>query len=267
MIDSGKELLRQLPWVLRARDFHLYLEGGKRLLDLWLSGGRALLGHKPPRVLGELKNSSERGLFAPFPHPLERRFFKALECFFPNRIFRLYEDRFSLCRALDEAGIKHSRLLDPAFPEQDTDANGIHLWRPFLEKLPSVFIPVLPWQLGPDVLVLKRGEEEFPPGDLIPPVLLAPAVRSLYELAKIMKAQSILKFGKIERALVKSRWRRKGIYLTLKPDIEKAEYETLFKCFLEGGFLIPPSSSEPAIIPFEMSPGEEAKLAQLLSEK
>ena len=141
---AERNLLRLLPRVLRARDFHLYLEGGKRLVDLWLQGGRAVLGHKPPMVLRELKNAAERGLFTPFPHPTEGRFIKALGEFFPGRIFRLYLDSGSLRRALETAGLTES----------------VSLWRPFLEAdykssdnsrgdNSPLLLPILPWPLGP----------------------------------------------------------------------------------------------------------------------
>ena len=145
MIQAERELLRLLPKVLRARDFHLYLENGKRLTDLWLSGGRAVLGHKPPNILRELKNAAERGLFSPFPHPIEKRFIKALLTIFPGRAFCVFVDSGSLCRALEKAGF----------------TAPIPLWRPFLEgndsNVPSpcedntgskLFFPVLPWPLG-----------------------------------------------------------------------------------------------------------------------
>jgi hypothetical protein len=38
----------------------------------------------------------------------------------------------------------------------------------------------------------------------------------------------------------------------------------LFSRFLENGFLIPPVPSHPLILPGILSPGEEAKLADLL---
>jgi hypothetical protein len=53
------------------------------------------------------------------------------------------------------------------------------------------------------------------------------------------------------------------VYLCLKPAPEDAAYAALFRRFLSGGFLLPPSSALPAILPGEMSPGEEAALAQL----
>jgi len=258
-----RELLRLLPRVLRARDFHLYLEGGQRLLDLWLQGGRAVLGHKPSRVLVELKNAAERGLFTALPHPLEGRFLKALGELFPRRAFRLYQDFGSLCRALEEAGISCK-----------TGESEISLWRPFLEdeesdKNTPFLIPVLPWPLGPSVLVLDKGMDAgFPPGELIAPVLLAPAARSLYDLAAALKGKKAnrgsRRFFKIEKAITKSAWRRRGIYLTAEPGMDREKYEALFRLFLEGGFLIPPSPAEPLILPVSMSPGEESKLARLL---
>ena len=254
---SEKNLLRLLPRVLRAREFHLYLEGGKRLVDLWLQGGRAVLGHKPPMVLRELKNAAERGLYSPLPHPLEGRFLKALGEIFPGCAFRLYLDPGSLDRALTAADY----------------TDNVPLWRPFLEAASAlgastpVLRPVLPWQLGPEVLVLDESlDASFPAGELIPPMLLAPATRALYNLVAALKApgQGRQRYHKIEKALKNSRWCRQEIYLTLKSDMEKEEYKALFMHFLEGGFLIPPSVKEPIILPASMSNGEESKLALLL---
>ena len=267
-------LLRLLPKVLRARDFYLYLEGGKRLTDLWRWGGRAILGHKPSRVLAELKNAAERGLFTPLPHPLERRFSKALSGFFPGRAFRLYTNESAMRHALAEQGLLaaiNAPFHDPAFPRRNSENAGISLWRPFLEeKVPdTVFVPVLPWPQGPAVLALPETmEDSFPAGELIPPVLLAPAARALYNLASALKTFDPNRAGypKLKKALEglqsgEGFWQRRGIYLTADPCMDRAKYETLFRRFLDAGFLIPPSSSEPAILPPEMSAGEEAKLA------
>ena len=291
MVHYRRELLRLLPRVLRARDFHLYLEGGKRLTDLWRSGGKAVLGHKPPRVLGELKNAAERGLFTPLPHPMEKRFVKALAVFFPGRSFRLYADESSLFQALEAADFT-GPIYDPAFPSLDSGAQlsekcDISFWRPFLDddKKTPVLVPVLPWPLGPAVLVLEEGMvKTFPQGnksigtepqpansaagygELISPVLLAPAARALHDLAAELKnhVPNRPRFLKIEKILKDSPWRRRGIYLTGEPDMNSEKYEALFRRFLEGGFLIPPSPLEPLILPFSMSSGEESKLAELL---
>ena len=265
-----------MPNVLRARDFHLYLEGGKRLTDLWRCGGRAVLGHKPSRVLAELKNAAERGLFAPLPHPLERRFLKALTAFFPGRAFRLFRNEDALRQALTEAGLSpaiDAPFADPAFPCRGGEKAPVSLWRPFLEETvtDTVFVPVLPWPQGPAVLVLPESmEDTFPAGELIPPVLLAAAARALYNLAAVRKTFGVKRGGpeypKLRKALDGGQWQRRGIYLTAKADTSGETYRTLYLRFLEGGFLLPPVLEEPAVLPLVMSAGEESKLAKLLAQ-
>ena len=259
---NENELLRLLPRVLRARDFHLYSENGKRLTDLWLQGGRAILGHKGPRFVAELKNAAERGLFSPFPHTTERRIIKALAEIFPGRAFRLFLNESSLRRSLAEAGI--------AAPEE-----SVPVWRPFLtETAPgAIFTPILPWPLGSEALVLEKDmEASFPFGDIIPPVILAPAARALYDLVKAMKApgHGRQQYRKIEKALGAQKtqaglWRRQGIYLIVEQGIDKENYKEMFLSFLEGGFLLPPTPEQPAILPAFMSDGEESKLARLIA--
>jgi hypothetical protein len=267
MFYSERELLRLIPKVLRARDFHLYLENGKRLVDLWLAGGRAILGHKPPMVLGELKNAAERGLFTPLPHPTERRFLKALGELFPGKTFRLYADSSSLRRALDGATEKKVSLWRPFTESPMINRSQDSISSDDSQQETHVLIPVLPWPFGPEALVLSKAmDETFPAGEIIPPVLLAPATRALYDLLAVIKDGSRLRrvYPKVEKALKDSPWRRNSIYLTLEEETDREKYTTLFKRFLEGGFLIPPSPSEPLILPASMSDGEEAKLAGLL---
>jgi hypothetical protein len=271
MANNDEELLRLLPRVLRARDFHLYTEGGKRLVDLWLQGGRAILGHKPPGVLLELKNAAERGLFSPFPHPLERRLTKALAVLCPDRSFRFYNDPSSMFHAIkktlpDEcASFQAATIPDPVFPDSNAEKATVSLWRPFVEPVPKalILLPVLPWPLGPAVLALDKSmEASFPQGELIPPVLLAPAARALYDLAAQIRSPNRQKYYRVEKAIADV-WHLRGIYLTTRVDREN--YAELFKSFLEAGFLLPPSASEPAILPAVMSKGEETQLAKLLA--
>jgi hypothetical protein len=289
---SASALLRLLPPVLRAREFHLYLEGGRRITDLWQSGGRAVLGHKPPQVLRELKNAAERGLLAPFPHPAEQRFFKALSLILPGRVFRLYNSEDSLRRALE------------ALPRVGDHAPA--LWRPFTRtaspgagpaadaaqgtETADLLIPVLPWALSPLVLAADKSLEAcFPAGDLIAPALIAAAARAVYDLIAADKEQGKGASGKagaasrgnppfrrIQKALALPGcvWRRQGIYLSYAADLDVEgirrgpvdSWARLWKRFLEAGFLLPPDPRDPLILPGVMSPGEEAKLAGLLNE-
>ncbi|MDR3342738.1 MAG: hypothetical protein LBT14_08135 [Treponema sp.] len=279
-------LLRKIPPVLRARDFYLYTQGGQRLVDLWQYGGAAVLGHTPPHVLRELKNTANRGLFTPFPHPLENRLLKALSRIFPESTCRVYADEASLRRALAEAGFPENRPFpDPAvFPDEPLSTPGPSLWRPFLQDQSAenasprtpvtrqggsteLLVPVLPWALAPKVLVIGLRDEQvnrFPPSDILSPVLLTAAVRSIYDLIAAMPERGSVAFPHIPEALAHSTWRRRGIYLYYPELLDAEQYSTLFLHFLESGFLLPPSENLPLILPGALSPGEEAKLAALL---
>ncbi|GHV59855.1 hypothetical protein AGMMS49579_27310 [Spirochaetia bacterium] len=276
------DLLRLLPPVLRAREFRLYTEGGRRFVDLWQHGGRAILGHTPPNLLRELKNTANRGLMSPFPHPMEKRLVKALAKFFPDKTFRIYTDDASLYRALKSAGFSlkpGDPIPDPAFPPVNGTGGAISLWRPFLDTpgvnsaFSSILIPVLPWSLSPRVLVMEESlSPEFLPSDIISPLILAAATRGIYDLIAATPERGSKVFPKINKAVYGGggeapvkKWRRQGIYLTHNPALDADSYADLFRRFLDAGFLPPPSAREPLILPGIMSPVEEAKLAELLS--
>ncbi|GHV62344.1 hypothetical protein AGMMS49587_08920 [Spirochaetia bacterium] len=294
------DLLRLLPPVLRAREFRLYTEGGRRFVDLWQHGGRAVLGHTPPNLLRELKNAANRGLMSPFPHPLEKRLVKALSKLFPDKIFRIYADDASLHRALESAGFSlkgGDPIPDPAVVPGTVSGHRISLWRPFLDNPGTaaataspgknfagnpILIPILPWSLSPQVLVMEESRSsEFLPSDIISPLILAAATRGIYDLIAAPERGSTV-FPKINKVLyggpgrqapgarsgefLAKTWRRRGIYLTHIPALSADSYAALFRRFLDAGFLLPPSPREPLILPGIMSPGEEAKLAELLSE-
>jgi hypothetical protein len=265
--DNEFSLLRLVPAVLRARDFRLYTRGGRRLVDLWQNGGAAVLGHTPPALLRELKNTASRGLYAPFPHFLETRFIKALSRLFPDREFRLYTS-------------------PPAALESLVKNKTAALWRPFLNpqspleapNTPPVLIPVLPgiqgWRgdLPQGLCVLALGsafEKEtpgpaLPPGDFLPPVLLAVAARGIYDLIAAAPERVKPAWPRIVKALKESPWQRRGIYLNLHDPPAPETWAALFRRFLEAGFLLPPTPDHPLILPGVLSPGEEAKLANVL---
>ena len=267
--DNEFSLLRLMPTVLRARDFRLYTKDGRRLVDLWQNGGAAALGHTPPSLLRELKNVASRGLYAPFPHFWEGRYRSALSRIFPNRDFRLY-------------------AAPPPQLETLVGDNTAALWRPFLdpaaplsvpENAPPILIPVVPgiqgWRgglpLGLCILAVKNGfESPLPPGDFLPPVLLAAAARGIYDLIAAATERANPAYRRIDKALanhqVSFRWQRRGLYVTPEQTPSKEEWASLFRRFLDSGFLLPPVPSHPAILPGILSPGEEAKLAALLAD-
>ncbi|MDR2783405.1 MAG: hypothetical protein LBB48_06130 [Treponema sp.] len=286
-----KARLDQLPRITRARDFRLYGADGKRYVDLWQFGGAAILGHNPPGVLRELKNTAERGLFAPLPTHLEARFFKALAKLLPGYSFYVYADEYSLHRVLSDVGFSGAgcpirSIFDPALGDEHNEESGetVSLWRPFLpmEDTPScpLLMPVLPWHLAPKTLAVRNEAFPFeaarpPVSDAVSPVILAAATRAIYDLlaeigdeaqAGARTAQPVSRFPALAKALKSSEWQRKGVYLRYGGRLDDAGYPALFRRFLEAGFLLPPAPHQPAILPPVLSAGEEAKLAALIRE-
>jgi hypothetical protein len=132
------------------------------------------------------------------------------------------------------------------------------------------FIPVLPWPDAPRVLALPSAQPEtdavFPASELISPLALAAATRSVYDLIAATPARGHIHYPRIEEALTKSAWQRRGIYLYCGAGLGDTAYTEIFKHFLEQGFLIPPSRNQPLILPGILSAGEEAKLAVCLRD-
>ena len=284
LTDNEFSLLRLMPTVLRARDFRLYTKDGGRLIDLWQNGGAAILGHTPPSLLRELKNTASRGLYAPFPHFLEGRYLKALSRVFPGRNFRLYAAPPPELCALAAEG------RDKAIGKVAGKA-AVALWRPFLdpaaplavpENAPPVLIPVVPgiqgWRgglpYGLCALAIDPAFEKaisLPPGDFLSPVLLALAARGIYDLIAAAPQRANPAYPRITRALKNNQlntvqWQRQGLYLTLRENPSPENWAALFRRFLDKGFLLPPVSSQPLILPGVLSPGEEAQLAGLLAD-
>ncbi|GHV77706.1 hypothetical protein AGMMS49942_25270 [Spirochaetia bacterium] len=250
MMDTNS-LLRLVPPILRARDFRLYTRNGRRLVDLWQYGGAAILGHTPAGLLRALKNTAERGLFAPLPHPQEQRFIKALAVLLPGMTFRLYRSDTALRCALPSTPILWRPFLDTVLPPD----------RPLIPVLP------LPWPDAPRVLALPSTlpEAAFPASELLSPLTLAAATRSVYDLIAATPARGRVHYPRIEEALTKSVWKKQGIYLYCDAKVDDEIYTETFKQFLEQGFLIPPAQDQPLILPGVLSAGEEAKLAECIT--
>ncbi|MDR1230501.1 MAG: hypothetical protein LBK61_03760 [Spirochaetaceae bacterium] len=268
-----KNNLDLLPPVKRARAYRLYTES-KRFVDLYLDGGRAVLGHNAPNVLRELKNAADRSLFAPYPSCYTKRFEKALSQLFPGKSFAVYGS----LEAVPSATRNGTPLIRPYMASSGDD--------PFLALLPHPLAPVVLVTSsqcgrasekggvaggGPPVegvvedpaRGLERGVgnascRDFPL--LISPVILALTTRAIYDVLHTPERSSVL-FKRVEEALADGPWRREGIYVTHRGKLTDDEWERIFRRFLDAGFLIPPTQHDPLILPGELSPGEENLLA------
>jgi len=271
MTDNDLSLLHLVPHVLRARDFRLYTSGSRRLVDLWLNGGAAVLGHTPASLLREIKNTASRGLYAPFPHFTQQRFLKALSRLLPGRSFRIY--------AAPPASGLNPQLWRPFLDlyQSYNDSEAANMPEHSVPAAAQLVIPVLPgiqsWRNGlPQGLcvyaVLKEFEEEIfsklPPDDFLPPVLLATAARGVWDLIAAKQERENQQWQRVNKILKNSQWQRRGIYLFPRNRLSYDAWGALFRQFLDAGFLLPPYQEHPLILPGILSPGEEAKLAEVL---
>ena len=285
-IDLNKNelsLLSLVPQVLRARDFRLYTGGSskgkarkpQRLIDLWQNGGAAVLGHTPPLLLREIKNTASRGLYAPFPHFTEQRFLKALSQLLPDMSFRIY------AHLPNELSLQNIVLWRPYFdfckPNKSTAGQPSKVASDTAQQPETLLIPVLPgiqgWRNGlPFGLCVVAVPNEqaakvfvtLPPNDFLPPVLLAAATRGIWDLIAAAPKRANIQYQRINKILKASLWLAKGIYLFPRTKPEPETWEVLFCRFLDAGFLLPPLPEHPLILPGILSPGEEAKLAEVL---
>ncbi|MDR1095097.1 MAG: hypothetical protein LBL31_01765 [Spirochaetaceae bacterium] len=246
-----------IPPVKRARGYRLYTES-RRFVDLYLDGGRAVLGHNAPNVLRELKNAADRSLFASYPSYYTKRFEKALSLLFPGKSFAAYRSMEAVPSA-----IKNTTPLVRPYMSSSGIENGT-----------EPFLAVLPHPLAPVVLV-TNPQAEFVTGStteqergadnasrlLISPVILALTTRAIYDVLHTPERGTVV-FKRVEEALAAGSWRRTGIYVTPKEKMTDTEWDRIFKRFLDAGFLLPPTSHDPLILPGELSPGEEKQLAE-----
>jgi hypothetical protein len=187
--------------------------------------------------------------------------------------FRVFSDRARLDAMLEYAGAlkKDENIPDPAFlSPTETTVETVALWRPFC-VCPSapLLAPILPWSLAPAVLVItEQGRamaEKIPPSDTIAPIILFGAARAVYDLIVKRNAPDEKRISpKITKCLSTEGcvWKQNGVYL--HTDLDDAAYARIFRLFLDANLLLPPNPRIPAVLPSELSEGEEANLSRLL---
>ena len=86
-----EDLTSLIPVIKRARGYRLYSISGRRYVDLALSGGYNLLGHRPTSFINGLKQVCEKGLLSDLPSIYGRRLVKiALLHLISGRLIVLY---------------------------------------------------------------------------------------------------------------------------------------------------------------------------------
>jgi hypothetical protein len=257
----ARNRLRLLPPIRRARLWRLYAEDGSRFLDFWMDGGRSILGAKGTGLGTVAKAAIDTGLTRPFPSVLEARLERSLARLYPewaaHRIFRTEERALAAAATLLPRG-SLPRILRPFLEHYEDEgrapAGGETL------ALPLLPCPAL---LSPGVLLFRDAEAAAATeGDLVPPLSLAVAHRSLSEFERFVRSYTEELWKKVDRRL-EPFFERRGPYLYSR--VGEEDYEARFVAALKAGVLLSPRADLPSIVPGDFDDGELARLAKALA--
>jgi len=279
---SPDALLRLLPPIRRARDYRLYAENGARFLDLWQDGGRGALGAKGTGLGTLLKAEVDRGRAKPLPSLAEARLEKEILARWPGyAALRFYANAeraeaalaraFGQGRAFGPSGAMGDRglVFDPA-RRGEAGAEGAGgnapalLIRPFGEHFieegeaakyrAAVLLLPCPAAFAPVPLLFSRAEDAASlEGDLVPPMALACAYRSLREFAAYSKRVDEAFWRRADKRTARL-FERVGPFLY--PRCASGAYAELFKAALARGVLLSPDYCLPSLIPGDFDEGE-----------
>lgn len=268
-----------LPRILRAREFHLYDDRGNRYLDMYLNGGRALLGHRPGNVARELAAALSRGLFAEYPSIYTARIERLLadpgSAAWPEaagrtgRVFRSYESALDAASRFLGTGPAAPLPVDASFPgagDAKARDGGVLLLRPFAEhgsglSAADILMPVIPFPgaWGAVVLLFPEagpGMRPVPDSDAVAAAPLAALIRSIHNLRGTRTWPG-------ERPLpahFSPVWAENGPYLYAR--CAESDYPELYRRFLEVKILLNPQFAGPSIVPIIWSEGERSLFLQ-----
>jgi hypothetical protein len=253
-----EDLTSLIPVMKRARGFRLYALSGKRYLDLSLAGGHNLLGHKPHLLVNTLKQVCEKGVLSDLPSIYEGRFFRALRVLFPAYHTFLAAtsrpDLLALAARVLGLPLTEKDIRDP-FIDGKPSSGTVCVWRPFFSgNIESdIILPVIPTGLGPCLFVLCAKMPSAAPTAVahgLSPLVFAAAAQGL-NLLRTTRLPDYFRPDLIPRS---RQFTQKDIYLV--PRCTSAEYKKTFVRCLAAGILLPREPTAPAILPFELSPGE-----------
>ena len=258
------ELLLRIGSVRRARGYRLYTHAGRRILDLYQDGGRAILGHGGGGIVTAFKSGLDRGPNSPLPSVYTGRLQAAVSDLIPEcRVVRVFSNRERALSAISrwfDRRVSPADACDPVHPVdvQDRQRGGpIRLWRPFLPSAQSPFeglperwaiLPILPTVGDSPPQVVLFSAPEAPESDIIAGFRLAALVRGVYDLVSDPGRSKLRLPG----------FTSVGPYLL--PEQARRSYSDRSNILLDHGFLMSPVESVPSIAPAQMSSGELAGL-------
>lgn len=263
----------KIPPLRRARGYRLYSYDNKTLLDLYLDGAAAIMGHKSGSALLHLKNTAQQGVFAPYPSIQSNRLKKALSSLYPDLCNFVIISNFKRAKEL-LASVAFYHPLLPLENREDLCATALRLIKIPLagNATPAVVASPKGIALPPNYPSRDEGVSAF---------LLSAATRAVYDFITFKTVYSTINFDWWDLALQKSinliahsnnenqtdnlqkdGFMRKGAYLYYLGDEES--YALRFDKALKHDVLIAPHWGEPSLLPFQSTPGERNKIVKAL---
>lgn len=238
--------------IKRARGHRLYTTCGKRIIDLSMDNGRAVIGHRPNGLSLTIKNSIDRGIYASY------------DSIYVNRLIKYIKNTFSEYKHVTilkyEEKIEsffNTTISDPLI--EDCSNSLVAYWRPFIESPKCnnlVLLYPLPGLNSVSILISKEKLELE--SDNISPILLSGILRSFYDYDieyKKFNKDDFLVYGSIKDSILKPP------YLILNKD--NAQYKKLYEEGLKSDILI--NDKTPILVlSNEFSKGEQQKILTLL---
>ena len=246
-------MMKKIPEINRARGYFLYTADGKRYLDMALDWGRLIMGHRQKGYGQAMKNVIDKGILPGFPSPYAYRLKQAVKAIFGKDCnVYLFKSEEHAKAALTARGLEYA------------------MWRPFglnaCDPINDPIIPVLPIPLAfaPGIVVSKS---ELNLADKpVSPVILAGAVRAVYNLIAFQKEVNYSdweKAGLLEAC--GDKWRIEMPYIY--PLCTREHYSAVWDTFFEAGIILSYDYDTPSVLPpyGELSDGSRKKLLNLLS--
>lgn len=248
--------------VKRARGNFLYTEKRVRLTDMFLEGGRAVLGWGSDFFSGWtiLKNIISRGLTGSFVTDFNAvsknsglsRLSRAVSAL-------LNDERIAIICNSKEDALKKSLAIskDGTFVYRPWNAQNID-WK---NAACVLIAPPLAWAQNIWIVAVKSEFVENLQTDfcsaLIPAALEAAVTRSFYDLIKALQVREEKDWFKYDKVLTKY-WTRHGPWLF--PKIPQEKYENFVQHCLDCELVVSPFFSVPSIVPFGADSGVFKKL-------
>ena len=243
--------------VKRCRGSYIYTAKGKRITDMYMNSGRAILGWKSGNAMTLFKNVFDRSILADLPNDYVRQLSSALQKLFP------YAKQFFVFSS-----------------DVNNDEDKLPVFRPWeklnfdiIEESQFVFYP--PFGFGQVSVIVSNIEQTVENEKYsyindkkiicdLPSPLCAALSRSIYDLISELPKRTETDFSVFDEYLF-SDFDRNGPYLY--PKCSRGDYEKLFLSYLEAGLLLSPDYDFPSIIPFGANPGDLKKVRKIDAAK